>query len=272
MWSAHFFRKSRDKFIWILKEMLRAFGIGVTSYSNLVILKKNANDRSRIDLEFIMALSPARFDPMISLLSKSKSQLRQDLFILSETNYKRGGYFVEFGATNGIDLSNTYLLETEFSWKGILAEPANVWKLKLHKNRPNAFIETLCVWKDSDSLLTFNETDNPELSTVDFFSDNDRHYSIRQSGKKYEVQTISLNDLLRKYQAPKYIDYLSIDTEGSEYEILNGFNFSEYSIGIITVEHNNTPNREKIFALLTSQGYKRKYEHISNFDDWYVKI
>ena len=190
MWSAHFFRKSRDKFIWILKEMLRAFGIGVTSYSNLVILKKNANDRSRIDLEFIMALSPARFDPLISLLSKSKSQLRQDLFILSETNYKRGGYFVEFGATNGIDLSNTYLLETEFSWKGILAEPANVWKLKLHKNRPNAFIETLCVWKDSDSLLTFNETDNPELSTVDFFSDNDRHYSIRQSGKKYEVQTI----------------------------------------------------------------------------------
>jgi FkbM family methyltransferase len=220
-----------------------------------------------------MALGPANLKSIITLLSKSKSQLKQDLFILSETKYKREGYFVEFGATNGIDLSNTYLLETEFSWKGILAEPANAWKLKLHENRPNAFIETLCVWKDSNSLLTFNETDYPELSTIDIFSGNDDWYvNSRQEGKKYKVQTISLNDLLRKYQAPKYIDYLSIDTEGSEYEILKSFNFSEYSIGIITVEHNYTPQREMIFELLTSQGYKKKYENISNFDDWYVKI
>jgi len=232
-----------------------------------------ALNRSRQDLKFIMALGPANLKSIITLLSKSKSQLKQDLFILSETKYKREGYFVEFGATNGIDLSNTYLLETEFSWKGILAEPANVWKLKLHENRPSAFVETLCVWKDSNSLLTFNETDYPELSTLDIFSGNDDWYTnARQAGKKYEVQTISLNDLLRKYQAPKYIDYLSIDTEGSEYEILNAFDFSEYSIGIITVEHNYSPKREMIFALLTSKGYKRKYENISNFDDWYVKI
>lgn len=266
------FRKVRSQVIWILKEIFRALGIGVTSHSNLVNLKEKALDRSRQDLELIIALSPVKLEPMITLLSKSKSQLRQDLFVLSETNYKKGGYFVEFGATNGIDLSNTYLLETEFSWKGILAEPADVWKLKLQLNRPNAFIETRCVWKDSNSLLTFNETDYSELSTLDIFSDNDVHINTRQTGKKYEVQTISLNDLLRKYQAPKYIDYLSIDTEGSEYEILNAFDFSEYSIGIITVEHNYTPKREMIFALLTSQGYKRKYENVSNFDDWYVKI
>ena len=250
--------------------MFRALGVGVTSHSNLVNLK--ALDRSRQDLEFIMALSPAKLEPMITLLSKSKSQLRQDLFVLSETKYKRGGYFVEFGATNGIDLSNTYMLETEFSWTGIRAEPANVCKRKLHENRPNAFIETLCVWKDSNSLLTFNETEYPEISTLDVFSGSDFHINTRQAGKKYEVQTISLNDLLRKYQAPKNIDYLSIDTEGSEYEILNAFDFSEYSIGIITVEHNNTAKREMIFALLTSQGYKRKYENISKFDDWYVKV
>jgi FkbM family methyltransferase len=272
MLLALFFGKVRNKVIWILKEMFRALGIGVTSHSNLVNLKEKALDRSRQDLEFIMALSPAKLEPMITLLSKSKSQLRQDLFVLSETKYKRGGYFVEFGATNGIDLSNTYLLETEFSWKGILAEPANVWKRKLHENRPNAFIETLCVWQDSNSLLTFNETEYSELSTLNVFSDSDFHKNSRRAGKNYEVQTISLNDLLRKYQAPKHIDYLSIDTEGSEYEILNAFNFSEYSIGIITVEHNYTSKREMIFALLTSQGYKRKYENISNFDDWYVKV
>jgi hypothetical protein len=78
--------------------------------------------------------------------------------------------------------------------------------------------------------------------------------------------------LLRKYKSPKYIDYLSIDTEGSEYEILNAFDFNEYKFGIITVEHNYTPEREKIFTLLSSKGYKRMYQDISLFDDWYIKI
>ena len=255
-----------------LKYLFRKFGIGITSHANLVNLQEKISDRSLQDLEFIRALGPTNYESMFTLLGRSKSQLRQDLFVLSETEYKKkGGYFVEFGAANGIDLSNTYLLETEFSWTGILAEPARVWERKLKENRPNTSIETLCVWKDSNSSLTFNETDVPELSTVDSFSDKDVHRNTRSAGRKYEVKTISLNDLLIKHQAPKYIDYLSIDTEGSEYEILKAFNFNAFSIGIITVEHNYTPQRELIFTLLTNHGYERKYENISAFDDWYVK-
>jgi FkbM family methyltransferase len=223
------------------------------------------------DQALIRALGLASFKMTISMMSKSRSQLRQDLFVIFELKGKKRGYFVEFGATNGIDLSNTYLLETEFSWTGILAEPARVWERQLKANRPNTSIETLCVWKDSNSSLTFNETAVAELSTVDSFSDKDDHRNTRLGGKKYEVQTISLNDLLLKHQAPKQIDYLSIDTEGSEYEILKAFNFNEFNIKIITVEHNYTPTRQLIFALLTSYGYKRKYEKVSHFDDWYVK-
>jgi FkbM family methyltransferase len=239
----------------------------------LVRLQKNDN-RGIQDLEFIRTLGPENYELMITLLPESRSQLRQDLFVLSETKHTKSGkkgYFVEFGATNGIDLSNTYLLETKFSWTGILAEPGRVWEKKLKKNRPNASIETLCVWKDSNSKLMFNETDTPELSTVDSFSYKDGHGNARSRGKKYEVQTISLYDLLIKHHAPKYIDYLSIDTEGSEFEILKAFNFNEFSFGVISVEHNYTTQRELIFALLTSHGYKRKYENISEFDDWYVK-
>ena len=258
-----------------LKSLFRKLGIGITSYSNLIYLQKKSSDRSLQDLEFIRALGPANYELTISLLSKSKSQLRQDLFVVSETEHKiknkEGGYFVEFGATNGIDLSNTFLLETEFFWTGILAEPARLWEKQLRANRPNASIETLCVWKDSNSSLIFNETYEPELSTIDGFSNGDGHRKRRLAGKKYEVQTISLNDLLIKHRAPKYIDYLSIDTEGSEFEILEAVNFNEFTFGIITVEHNFTTQREKIFALLTSHGYKRKYENVSAFDDWYVK-
>ena len=77
-------------------------------------------------------------------------------------------------------------------------------------------------------------------------------------------------DLLRKYDAPYRIDYLSIDTEGSEYEILKAFDFNAYRISIITCEHNFTDDRQKIYDLLTSQGYKRRYQDLSSVDDWYV--
>lgn len=184
-------------------------------------------------------------------------------------NFKRDGYFVEFGATNGIDLSNTFLLENEFGWKGILAEPCVTWHRELKKNR-SCIIETACVWRDSNSTLAFNATNLGEYSTIDSFSSGDCHAQRRQGGEKYTVETISLSDLLDKYQAPKIIDYLSIDTEGSEYEILRNFDFRKYKFRVITCEHNYTPQRDLLLTLLTENGYMRKYEGLSDFDDWYV--
>ena len=73
-----------------------------------------------------------------------------------------------------------------------------------------------------------------------------------------------------KYDAPQRIDYLSIDTEGSEFEILKEFDFRKYTFSIITVEHNYTAKRESIFQILSSHGYQRVLTEISKFDDWYV--
>jgi hypothetical protein len=84
------------------------------------------------------------------------------------------------------------------------------------------------------------------------------------------VETVSLEDLLLDYKAPKHIDFLSIDTEGSEFEILNAFDFRKYSFGVICVEHNFTINRDKIRALLEGNGYKQVHVELSEFDDWFV--
>jgi FkbM family methyltransferase len=204
-----------------------------------------------------------------TVCDKSKAQLRQDVFVLAELGFKRDGYFVEFGATNGVDLSNTYLLEKEMGWTGILAEPAVSWRIALPKNR-TCHIDFGCVWSKSGERLEFNNALDAELSTIDTFSNCDEHSKAREQGLKYDVVTISLVDLLKKYDAPKEIDYLSIDTEGSEFEILNAFDFDAYKIKIITCEHNYTPMREQICDLLTSKGYIRKYTKYSYFDDWYV--
>lgn len=207
---------------------------------------------------------------VVEYLPIAKSQLRQDIFVLAVVGMRtQEGFFVEFGATDGQELSNSWLLEKEFGWSGILAEPGDVWQETLVENRSCA-IDFRCVWSRSGQKIMFNETTFGELSTVDLFSESDFFARARAKGRKYVVETVSLRDLLKAHDAPKKIDYLSIDTEGSEFEILSSFEFNEYEIDVITVEHNFTSNRAKIKELLTVQGYVQLYEGLSDPDDWYV--
>ena len=252
----------------LIKRILKRFDVGIATYSRLQRLEWLSNAGDTVD--FLLRVPDDHVAQLLKALRVSKSQLRQDLFVLSELNLKREGFFVEFGAANGIDLSNTYVLEKEFGWRGIVAEPARCWHSALLSNR-SCHIETGCVWRESNSILTFNEVEAGELSTVDSCSSSDSHSRVRRKGKGYSVTTISLEDMLDKYGAPMIIDYLSIDTEGSEYEILKSFEFSRYQFRLITCEHNFSPQREKIFHLLTKNGYLRRYERYSGCDDWYVK-
>ncbi len=225
-------------------------------------------NKSRIDMDFIQNIDTKYKKNCLKNLSLSKSQFRQDLFALSQLHFKKNGFFVEFGSCDGVVGSNSYLLEKHFDWDGILAEPAIYWHNKLQENR-SVNIETKCVWKSSGQEILFNEpVSNKGMASITIFSDENKEYSMEAN--KYKVQTISLFDLLEKYQAPKTIDYLSIDTEGSEYEILKAFDFDKYKFRVITCEHNFSPIREKIYDLLMNKGYTRKSTHISRVDDWYV--
>jgi hypothetical protein len=99
---------------------------------------------------------------------------------------------------------------------------------------------------------------------------DDLHTHKRAHGIRYDVPTISLQDLLIKHNAPTLVDYLSIDTEGSEFDILNRFDFERHKFRVITCEHNFTSARDKIFSLLSQNGYERILEGASKQDDWYV--
>jgi len=218
-----------------------------------------------------LALLPSRHLPqLVRTLPHSKAEFRQDLFVLSQLGFKRGGFFVDFGATDGIGGSNTYLLERSFGWTGILAEPARSWHAALARNR-SSHIDTRCVWKATGEAITFNEVAGlAELSTIDRYSASDMWGERRRQGSTYGVETVSLDDLLLVHDAPARIDYLSIDTEGSEFEILRAFDFERHRFSVITCEHNFTPMRDELHSLLTSKGYRRVLEAISAVDDWYV--
>ena len=199
-----------------------------------------------------------------------RNRVPMDLFVLQYLNFKKKGYFVEFGAANGKYLSNTYLMEKKFSWTGILCEPAKNFQQELKNNR-SCIIEDICVWNKSNELLEFIETDIPEHSSLTRFSLLDRMAHTRRKGDRYKVKTITLNELFEKNNVPKEMDYLSIDTEGSEFEILESLNHDKYKFNFITCEHMYTQKREKIYNLLLSKGYKRIFENFSLQDDWYVR-
>lgn len=201
------------------------------------------------------------------LRNKATSQLGQDLWVLEKTGFKRNGFFVEFGATEGVLLSNTWLLENEFGWAGICAEPNPNLYDKLKANR-NCIVSDDCIAGETGDEVDFILAE--EYGAITDYADIDHHKDLRKAyfnqGNVIKVKTISLDDFLEKHNAPKTIDYLSIDTEGNEFDILKEFPFDKWNIKLITVEHNFTEQREKIKTLLESYGYKRTE---ADWDDWY---
>lgn len=201
---------------------------------------------------------------------RSRAQFFQDLWVLFELGERRDGYFVEFGAADGVHCSNSWLFENELGWRGILAEPARGWHAALHQNR-RCHIDTRCVWSRTGETLMFNEPAIALHATIDAFSDHDNLANTRTDGQRYEVETVSLNDLLTHWQAPARIDYLSLDTEGSELAILEAFDFDRWDVRCISVEHNHTPQRAQLRQLLTGKGYINRFPALSDVDDWYIK-
>jgi FkbM family methyltransferase len=247
---------------------------GVIAEDDLVCLISQLNRTKGLStFDDVELFRPMRAQAAIragQLLASSSGQLRQDVFAAAALGFKRDGYFVEFGATDGVYLSNSLLLERDFGWTGVLAEPARHWHAALAAAR-TARIDKRCVHVETGKTLAFREVDlDPGLSTLSDYQESDSHGLARRSGADYPVETVSLIDLLREHGAPSVIDYLSIDTEGSELDILEAFDFSAYTFRVITCEHNHTANRNAILRLLRRNGYRRVLNAISLFDDWYV--
>lgn len=222
------------------------------------------------DRAFLARMPESQRARLASVLRKSQSQICQDLFALSVLDFKRDGFFVEFGAADGRGLSNTWLLEKHFGWSGILSEPARSYAQKLRSHRACA-IDHRCVWSRTGETLAFREASNRVLSTIAAYSDGDMHADARKEGVTYDVATVSLADLLAEHGAPPEPDFLSIDTEGSELAILSALDFKRWSFKVICCEHAYTEARGPLHELLSANGYERVHVDISQYDDWYVR-
>tara|TARA_B100000989_G_scaffold246712_1_gene193916 strand:- start:10157 stop:10981 length:825 start_codon:yes stop_codon:yes gene_type:complete len=210
------------------------------------------------------------------------SQYGQDLFVLF-CNYKipLSPLFVEFGAADGILWNNSYIFEKILNWDGLLCEPSNCFRENLVKNRV-CKVDSRCVSKTTGNFLEFIEVreanekfkiSSPQLSCLEESAPKDWATKIRKgNSKKYKVETVSLNDVLLENKIPKEIGYMSIDTEGSEVDILKGFDINKYKIDVITIEHNHRSEDMKFMdQYFLKNKYKKVFPDISESDYWYLR-
>lgn len=204
---------------------------------------------------------------LYELLPKAHGQLLQDIACLLIHHMKKNGYFVEVGVGDGMKYSNTLLLERDFGWKGILAEPATMFHTSI-KNSRSAILDQRAVNAVNGEKLIFEQDDSlGELSGLG----GQRTPRGNQVISAYEVETVRLDDLLNEYNAPDQIDYISIDTEGSEVSVLKGFSFEKRRVGFFTVEHNFDFKRLEAYSkILEPHGYRRILPELSGFDAWYI--
>ena len=181
------------------------------------------------------------------------------------------GFFLEIGAWDGKHISQTLYLEQR-GWKGLCVDPfphgfADRKCLLCNKavsadGRPREF-----VW------VTADRRDGGDVSYLSGFKDSlTFHWNVIQEHCNYEVvtvETITIPQLYADYHLPQFIEFLSIDTEGSELEIFSSIDLNICKFGVIAYEHNTDENvRKAIGRRLEDYGY-RLLENMG-WDDVYV--
>lgn len=177
---------------------------------------------------------------------------------------KERGFFVELGANDGVAQSNTLMLEIVFGWRGVLVEPVSESFRKLQRNRNprrNFLANVACVSFSFEqphvSLALSDLMSSPLISSSDI-GDVRAHVLGNNADLGGPVPTElvkakTLTSVLEDAGAPSEIDFLSLDVEGGELEVLEGIDFSSYRIEWILVE-----SRSPIVVsnFLSARGYE----------------
>ena len=168
------------------------------------------------------------------------SQAGQDK-IIKEIFFKnkKKGYFIEIGAFDGVQGSNCYHFEKFLDWDGIAFEPSPIQFEKLKKNRKCKLLNE-AVSHEIKNVEFIEVTEG--LTQMSGINDNfyRRNLKIISNSKTSKTQSIKLKTVTFEKSVPKNIDidYLSIDIEGGELDLLNSINFKDNDIKVVSVENN----------------------------------
>jgi FkbM family methyltransferase len=188
-----------------------------------------------------------RFRSKNQIIYYSDQQILQDKWVESIFEGMRGGYFLDIGASEGIGGSNTKMLEESFGWEGICIEANPHFYHQLAMNRL-----ALCV----------NAAVSPVEEEVTFRAAGyyggieknltEWHRKDWQDSESIIMRTRMIGDILDECEAPEVIDYVSLDIEGGEAEIIESFPFDRYKVLTMTVEQSHP----RLVDVVKSKGFQ----------------
>jgi FkbM family methyltransferase len=183
----------------------------------------------------------------------SHSQVGQDWLVAAMLGCKKGGYFIDLAANNATDLSNTLMLERDFGWDGVCIDANPVYLPGLMKRRCDVVMAA--VGSPTDTEVTFR-MGGVLGGVVGSEMDN----KPQDTGHDVHLRTVALSDILQKLGAPTSIDLLSLDVEGAESIVMQGFPWDKYRFDVIVVE------RPKADLRTTME--QHGYGHVRQNSDW----
>ena len=171
------------------------------------------------------------------------------------------GFFVEFGARNGMSESNTFFFENQLFWRGLLLEAVPAEQKDIATNRPLAAVLDGAVC-EADQKIDFSIAENGGWSGRADVYDVSRKSNLKST---LRVSCFTLTTLLDLFGVG-HVSYLSVDTEGSELLALQGFPWSTVTIDVLGVEVlTGTPQRkakeERLLEYLMSVGMVKWLDH-----------
>jgi hypothetical protein len=188
------------------------------------------------------------------------SQIGQDKWVHSIIGDKKDGYFIELGACDGLYLSNTLFFERNLNWNGICIEPNDNYIKDLYANR-KCNISNELVYSCEGEKVNFALSE----AASGIIDENIGPFT-RKDQSVLKITT-TLGNIFDKFKAPNIIDYLSLDVEGQEYNILSTFPFDKYKFRCITVEHNAPHIGPKQQMLIRELLEKNNYRFVKGNDD-----
>jgi hypothetical protein len=230
---------------------------------------------------------PRKSLPQIRQLKINKSQSGEDFVLLRWFNGLCQGTFIELGALDGIKFSNSYLFEFALQWQGLLIEITPPSFAALQKNRPNNVLVHAGVCEQRQTIHYYNSTANKTAvpGIVEFASPQFRQRwwpDLKADwSNSVEMECIPLQEIIEEHYLPAikrklpnssytsrvatatdddktvHFDFLSLDVEGAEDQVLRSIDFNKVSFGIVLLEADdyNELKNLAVRVFLESKGY-----------------
>ena len=198
------------------------------------------------------------------------SQLGQECWILGQMGEKPGT-FLEIGAFHPVQWSNSNLLRNYFGWSGFHVDPSAQSQSNFERHQLKDFFLPYAIGSRRGDAYLVGDGAFAQVFPSAFEAENKSATSEHKADRAIKIiRTITPRDVV---EIVGHIDYLSLDIEGGESEVIELWPFELCSPKFITVEHNHRfEDKIKLNKLLQNQGYRLTLEPISDFESWFTRI